>query len=251
MLNKFGLGGYYSAKSFIHSMNSTAKIICVFTFALALVMNNSLLLGLFLLGFNILLIKTTNIPINLYLSALNKMKFLLVFIFIINILFNVDIFDNILMIIKVLLLVNYSTVLTLTTSTSEITYGLERFLSPLNKVKVPVNKISLSISLALRFIPTVFDEATKILKSQASRGVDYYKSNLKGKLEALKGLIIPMFNLSIKRADMLGDAMEVRLFSFDTERSNYRINKWKNKDILIVIMHLILLLLVIVKEVFV
>ena len=251
MLNNLVLGRYYSTKSFVHSMNSTAKIICVFTFSLATVISNSFVLGLLLLGFNALLIKTTNIPIDLYLKSLNKMKFLLVFIFIINLIFNVNIFNNILMIIKVVLLINYSTVLTLTTSPSEITYGLERFLSPLNKIKIPVNKVSLSISLALRFIPTIFDEATKIMKSQASRGIDYYTSNLRGKLEALKNLIIPMFNLSIKRADMLSDAMEVRLFSFDRERTNYRMNKWKHKDFLVVIMHVAVLILVIVKEVLV
>lgn len=250
MSNNLILGRYYSTKSFIHSMNSTAKIICVFAFALAAVLTNSLLLGILLLGFNIFVIKITNIPSKLYLKSLSKMKMFLIFIFIINILFRVGIYSNILMVIKVVILVNYSTVLTLTTPPTEITYGLERFLSPLNKLKIPVNKISLSISLALRFIPTIFDEATKIMKSQASRGVDYYNSNLKGKFEAIKTLIIPMFNLSIKRADMLGDAMEVRLFSFDRRRSNYRMNKWKSTDSLVVIIHSILLIIVIVKEVF-
>lgn len=251
MSNNLVLGRYYSTKSFIHSMNSTAKIICVFIFALSTVLTNSLLIGIMLLGLNILLVKKSNIPFKLYLKSLSKMKVLLIFIFIINILFGVNIFTNILMIIKVIILINYSTILTLTTPPTEITYGLERFLFPLNKVRIPVNKVSLSITLALRFIPTIFDEATKIMKSQASRGVDYYHSNLKGKFEAIKTLIIPMFNLSIKRADMLGDAMEVRLFSFDRRRSNYRMNKWQSTDSLVVAFHIIVLIIIVVKEVFV
>lgn len=251
MLNNLILGRYYSTKSFIHSMNSTAKILCIFLFSAITVITNSLLLGILLLLFNLILIKITNIPIKLYLKSLSKMKFFLIFIFIINFIFGVSFSSNLIMIIKVVLLINYSTILTLTTPPTEITYGLERALSPLNKLKIPVNKLSLSITLALRFIPTIFDEASKIMKSQASRGVDYYNSDLKGKFEALKTLIIPMFNLSIKRADLLGDAMEVRLFSFDRRRSNYRMNKWKITDCLIVLLHVILLVIVIIKEVFV
>ena len=185
-----------------------------------------------------------------YLKSLGKMKIFLIFIFIINVIFGVNIVTNILMVIKIVLLVNYSSVLTLTTSPTEITYGLEMFLKPLNKLHIPVNKVSLSISLALRFVPTIFDEATKILKSQASRGVDYYNSDLKGKIEAIKTMIIPMFNLSLKRADILADAMEVRLFSFDRTRTNYRINKWGKFDTISIIIHGVLFIVILISEVF-
>lgn len=250
MSNNLILGRYYQTKSFIHSMNSTAKIICTFLFAFSTVLTNSLFLGILLLIYNTYLIVKTNIPIKIYLKSLSKMKFFLIFLFVINILFGITLSNNILMIIKVVLLINYSTILTLTTSPSEITYGLEYFLFPLNKLKIPTNKVSLSISLALRFIPTIFDEASKIMKSQASRGVDFYTSNLKGKFEAVKTLIIPMFNLSIKRADILGEAMEVKLFSFDRERSNYRTNKWKYTDSLILAFHSVLFIIIVIKEVF-
>jgi len=244
------LGRYYWADSFIHSMNSTAKIICIFLFSIITIIMQDFILGILLLGFNAFIVVKTNIPWQLYLKSISKMKFFLIFLFIINMIFGIGFFANLLMIIKTVLLINYSTVLTLTTPPTEITYGLEKFLMPLNKLKVPVNKISLTISLALRFIPTIFDEATMILKSQASRGVDYYNSDLKGKLEAIKGVIIPMINLSIKRADMLGDAMEVRLFSFERRRSNYRMNEWKLSDSVIVFSHLLVFIIVLMKVVF-
>lgn len=250
MSNNLILGRYYSTKSFIHSMNSTAKIICVFCFSFITLLTRSLAVSILLIGFNIFSIKKTNIPLNLYLKSLSKMKFFLAFLFLINLIFRVRFIYNLLMIIKVVVLINYSTILTLTTSPSEITYGLDRFLSPLNYLKVPVNKLSLSITLALRFLPTIFDEATKIMKSQASRGVDYYHSNLKGKIRVLITLIIPMFNLSLKKADLLADAMEVRLFSFDRRRTNYRMNKWKYTDSIIVFGHLVFMFLIILKEVF-
>ncbi|MBE6138766.1 MAG: energy-coupling factor transporter transmembrane protein EcfT [Firmicutes bacterium] len=250
MSNNLILGRYYSTKSFIHSMNSTAKIICIFLFSAITIINSSFLFGLLLVTFNCYVILNTNVPICLYLKSLSKMKVFLIFIFAINLVFRINIFTNILMVIKTILLINYSTVLTLTTAPTEITYGLERFLSPLNKLKIPVNKLSLTISLALRFIPTIFDEAAKILKTQASRGVDYYNSDFKGKVEALKGLIIPMINLSFKRADVLADAMAVRLFSFERRRSNYRMNDWKMSDSLIVFLHLLMFIIILLKEVF-
>lgn len=250
MSNNLILGRYYSVKSFIHSMNPLSKIICLFLFAVMILISNSFLFVLLLAVLNILIVYFSNVPVKLYLRTLGKMKIFLIFIFIINIIFKINFMANILMIMKILLLVNYSSILTLTTPPTEITYGLEMFLKPLNKLHIPVNRVSLSISLALRFIPTIFDEATKILKSQASRGVDYYNSDLKGKIVAIKTMIIPMFNLSLKRADVLAEAMEVRLFSFDTTRTNYRINKWRRFDTLSVLGHCLLFIAILLSEVF-
>ena len=239
MSNNLILGRYYPVKSFIHSMNPLSKIICLFIFVIMTLISNSLLFGILLLGLNALIVYLSNVPVMVYLKSLGKMK-----------IFGVNIVTNILMVIKIVLLVNYSSVLTLTTPPTEITYGLEMFLKPLNKLHIPVNKVSLSISLALRFVPTIFDEATKILKSQASRGVEYYNSDLKGKIEAIKTMIIPMFNLSLKRADILADAMEVRLFSFDRTRTNYRINKWGKFDTISIIIHGVLFIVILISEVF-
>ena len=250
MSNSLILGRYYSVKSFIHLMNPLSKIICLSLFVLMTLISNSLLFGILLVGINVLIVYLSNVPVMVYLKSLSKMKIFLIFLFIVNIIFGVNFITNILMIIKIILLVNYSSILTLTTPPTEITYGLELFLKPLNKLHLPVNKVSLSISLALRFIPTIFDEATKILKSQASRGVDYYNSDIKGKIEAIKTMIIPMFNLSLKRADILADAMEVRLFSFDKIRTNYRINKWGLFDTLSVLVHGLLFIVIILCEVF-
>lgn len=251
MSNNIILGRYYSVKSLIHSMNPSSKIICVLLFTLVVLLNNSLVLSLCLLLGNGFLIYLTKVPFKLYLKSLSKMKVFLIFIFVINFIFRINIVDNIILVIKTVLIINCSTILTLTTPPTEITYGLERVLSPLNKLKIPVNKISLSISLALGFIPTIFDQATKILKSQASRGIDYYNSNLRGKFEAIKSLLVPMISLSLKRADMLAEAMEVRLFSFDRRRSNYRLNRWKLFDTVAVLIHLVVFIFIVVKEVFI
>ena len=109
--------------------------------------------------------------------------------------------------------------------------------------------MALSLTLAIRFIPTIIDEANKILKSQASRGIDYYNSNLKGKYVAVKAMLFPMINLTIKKADDLADAMEVRLFRINNKRTNYRINKWNMFDNYILFVHIILFIICLIKGV--
>ena len=165
--------------------------------------------------------------------------------------FNVYFEVTLIMLSRIILIVLYTSILTLTTPPTEITYGLEKFFSPLKLFKIPVNKMALSVSIALRFIPTIIDEANKVLKSQASRGIDYYNSNLKGKFIAIKSLIVPMFVLTIKRADQLADSMEVRLFSIHKERTNFRQNKWGIYDTYLVLIHVIVLIVIIIRGIYV
>lgn len=250
MLNSLILGRYYSAKSFVHSMNPLSKIMCLFLFIFMTLISKSLFFVIILLGISALIIYLSNLPIITYLKSLSKIKIFLIFLFIINMIFGITFITNFLIIAKLVVLISYLNILTLTTPPTEITYGLELFLRPLNKLHIPVNKVSLYISLGLRFIPTIFDESTKILKTQASRGVDYYNSDIKGKIEAIKTMIIPMFGLSLKKISVLSDSMKVRLFSYDNRRTNYRINKWGLFDTLSVLIHSILFILILVSEVF-
>lgn len=250
MSNSLILGRYYPVKSFIHLMNPLSKIICLFLSLLMTLISNSCLFWILIVAINVLIIYLSNVEIVTYLKSLSKIKIFLIFIFIINIIFGINFITNILIIIKIILLINYLNILTLTTPPTEITYGLELFLKPLNKLHVPVNKVSLYISLTLRFIPTVFYEGAKLLKTQASRGLDYYNSDIKGKIEAIKIMIIPMFSLSLKKINVLSDSMKIRLFSYDDRRTNYRINKWGLFDTVSVLIHSVLFVLILVSEVF-
>ena len=242
MSSNIVLGRYYPLKSHIHSLNAISKIICILLFTLTTLINNSLLYGIFSLVISSVVIYLTDVPIKLYLKSISKMKVFLIFIFLINLLFRIDLASNLLMIIKIVLVISYSSVLMMTTKPSEITKGLEKILKPLNKLNINTTKISLSISLALSFTPTIFDQANKILKSQASRGADYRSFDLKNKIIAIKSIIFPMINLSLKKADTLADAMEVRLFSFSGEKTNYHTTKWTDFDSIAVLIHVILMI---------
>ncbi len=248
MLNKVMIGRYYSIGSLIHEMNPLAKIICVLLFIimsfLTFDLRFNIILGLLL----ILMLFNTKVPLNIYLKTILSIKWLLIFILIINIIINNSLQITFITMLRLIYVVLYTSILTLTTPPTEITYGLEKLFLPLRLIGIPVNKMALSISLALRFIPTIIDQGNKIIKSQASRGIDYYNSNLKGKLLAIKALIIPMFILSFKKADDLADAMEVRLYNIDNKRTNFRQNKWGFYDTFIVLMHLGLFILI-MKEV--
>ena len=247
MLNNLVLGKYYNSNSKIHYMHPLSKIICTILFVIMVLICNNIKLMILLSLLAILFTEMASVPKNIYLKTINSLKFILLFIFIISLIFKVDIIIAIINMLRLITIVLYTSILTLTTPPTEITYGLELFLAPLKLIKVPVNKIALSITLALRFIPTLIDQGNKILKSQASRGIDYYNSNLKGKFVAIKSMLVPMFVIALKKADDLADTMTVRLYNVNAKRTNFRINKWYFFDTYMVMIHVIILSLIIYK----
>ena len=244
MLNNLVLGRYYNSNSKIHSMNPLSKIICTLIFVIMVFICNDIKLMLLLSLLAFLFTEFSKVPRSIYLKTIKSLKFILIFILVIDLIFKVDIIVTIINMLRLVTVVIYTSILTMTTPPTEITYGLEQLLSPLRLIKIPVNKIALSISLAFRFIPTLIDEGNKILKSQASRGVDYYNSNLKDKFTAIMSMIIPMFVITLKRADDLADAMTVRLYNINARRTNFRVNKWNSFDTYMIIIHLFILLFI-------
>ena len=113
-------------------------------------------------------------------------------------------------VVRVLVLIMFTTILTLTTKPTSLNNALESLLSPLEKIKIKTSIFAMMVSIALRFIPTLFLEADKILKAQASRGVDFNEGHLKDRIAQIISLLIPMFIISFKRADDLAIAMEAR-----------------------------------------
>jgi energy-coupling factor transport system permease protein len=128
-----------------------------------------------------------------------------------------------------------TTLLTATTKPMDMTLGIEDLLMPLEKLKVPTHDIAMMISLALRFIPTLIDEADRILKAQASRGVDFENGKLGEKITAIVSLIVPMFVSCFQRADDLADAMEARGYVVGAKRVRYKTLKFHAGDYVVII----------------
>ncbi len=113
----------------------------------------------------------------------------------------------------------FTSLLTFTTMTTDLNYGIEALMRPLKRVGVPVDVIAMMLSLTLRYIPTLLGETEKIMKAQASRGVDFKESKLKDKIIQIISLLIPVFVISFKRAEDLGNAMEVRGYIIGAPRT--------------------------------
>lgn len=236
MFNRM-IGKYLPLNSRIHNMNPIAKTICLLTFLSLLMFDNVILLtSLVILA--ILVMFSSQVPIKTYLKNIATLKVLIIFSFLITWLFNGLWYQMITSLIKIILAILYTMVLTYTTTKSEITYGLEKVFSPLAILKLPVKQMALSLTLALRFVPNVFEQIDKIMKSQASRGIDFNHSNIKGKTIAISSMVVPMFILSNRKADIVADVMETRLYNSNNRRTTYRRYKWSQFDENVILLHL-------------
>ncbi|MGE0003845.1 MAG: energy-coupling factor transporter transmembrane protein EcfT [Candidatus Izemoplasmatales bacterium] len=119
---------------------------------------------------------------------------------------------SVFVVIRLLIIITLSTVLTLTTKPTDLTMGMEKLLRPLKFIGINSEEFALIISISLRYIPTILDEANKIMLAQASRGADFSQGKLKEKVKQVISLLVPMFIIAFKRSEELADAMESRNF---------------------------------------
>lgn len=131
---------------------------------------------------------------------------------------------------RIVIIIMLTSLLTFTTMTTDINDGLEGILLPLKWIKVPVDVLAMMVSLTLRYIPTLLIETDKIMKAQASRGVDFKEASLKEKVTQVISLLIPVFVISFKRAEDLANAMEVRGYVIGQKRTKIDVLKIKHTD---------------------
>lgn len=124
--------------------------------------------------------------------------------------------------LKIFLMILVVTILTTTTSSVELTYALEDILNPLRIFRLPVTVWSTTIALGIRFIPSLLDESDRIMKAQASRGLDFKNGNIKDKIVSLTSFIVPLFSIAFQKADELANAMEARGYNPRFTRTRYR-----------------------------
>lgn len=132
--------------------------------------------------------------------------------------------------IRLTYLVIGSSVMTLTTTPNQLTDGLERLLNPLKKIHVPVHEISMMMSIALRFIPILIEEADKIMKAQIARGADFESGNMITKIKNMVPLLIPLFVSAFRRANDLAMAMEARCYHGSEGRTQMKPLIYQKRD---------------------
>ncbi len=227
MLKDITLGQYFPGNSPIHRMDPRTKLLALILYIITIFIADGLIPYVICAAGLAAVIRISRIPLKLILKSLKPIVIIIIFTGALNILytpgtelFRLWIFrvtvegirTAITMIVRILLLVASTSLLTYTTSPMALTDGLESLLSPLKKLHVPVHEFSMMMSIALRFIPTLIEETDKIMSAQKARGADFESGNIFQRAKALVPVLVPLFISAFRRADELACAMECRLY---------------------------------------
>ena len=224
-------------------------MLCTLIFIIALLISNSFTVIFILSLVTLIMMLRSNVPFKLYFKSISKTVPLLALILIVTLLFKVNYFLILSILIKVILIVIYTSILTFTSTPTEITLGFEKLLSPLKLLGLPTSKMALELTMAIRYIPIMMEQIERIRKAQASRGVDYENARFGGRLFANVSMIEPMFRLSSKRSKELYIAMELRMYTVYNKRTSYRTKKWNVSSTFNLLLHMLILGIYIYKEV--
>ncbi len=239
-------GRYVPYDSFFHRLDPRTKLVAMMILLVAIFIPAGFIgyavIGVLLIG----CILIAHLTITTVLQSLKPMLFMLLFLLVINCLtvktgmvwltigsfmiYSDAVINTLYIVVRLFLMIMITTLLTATTKPMDMTLGLEDLMAPLQAIKLPTHEIAMMISLALRFIPTLIDESQRILKAQASRGVDMENGSFKEKITAILSLIVPLFVSSFQRADDLADAMEARGYVVGAKRIRYKKLQMKTAD---------------------
>lgn len=256
MLDSMLIGRYVPSDSTLHRMDPRSKLMLVFLFVcIVFIANNTVtyaILGLYTL----VLVYMAKIQLRFIINGLKPVLLLILFTFFLHVFFTKEgellldlgwltvyeggLKQGIYISLRFTYLILITTLLTLTTTPITLTDGLENLLNPFKKLKMPVHELALMMSISLRFIPTLLEETSKIMKAQAARGVDFSTGPIKERVKAIVPLLVPLFVSSFKRAEELAIAMEARGYRGGEGRTKYRQLKWGIADTLLMLSLLVL-----------
>lgn len=247
MIKDITLGQYFPGNSFIHRLDPRIKLIALIVFIVSVFFADGFVSYGLCVAFTALVIVISRIKPKLIFKSLKAIIIIVVFTALLNIFYTPGkvlvsfwifkitlegIGAGIGMALRVTLLVISSALLTYTTSPMALTDGLEKLLSPLKKIKIPVHEFSMMMTIALRFIPTLIEETDKIMSAQKARGADFESGNLIKRAKALIPVLVPLFVSSFRRADELATAMECRLYHGDNGRTRLKSLHYTKTDAL-------------------
>lgn len=247
MFEKLLIGRYIQGDSVIHRMDPRTKLIASLIFIIIVFLANNVWGYLLLTLFTFFIVYLSGIPISFFLRGIRPMLFIILFTVIFQILFTfggevyfqwgpisiteLGLLNGFYIFMRLVLIIMMSTMLTLTTSPLELTDGIEHLLRPLKRFGFPAHEIALMLSIALRYVPTLMDEAQKIMNAQRARGVDFDEGNFLQKIRSLIPILVPLFVSAFNRADEMAIAMEARGYRGGEGRTQYRQLKYTRLDI--------------------
>ncbi|MCF8009167.1 MAG: energy-coupling factor transporter transmembrane protein EcfT [Halanaerobiales bacterium] len=260
MLSDITIGQYVHSNSIVHILDPRIKIIITIILITSLFLIGNFWGFAIFLGFNLIVIKLSQLPIKKVLRGLKPILFLVLLTLILHIFMtrggevlfqwkflrieSEGLFTGTFMASRILLLIMFTSILTLTTSPLQLTDGIEYILKPFKKIGVPASEISMMMTIALRFIPTLMEEAEKIMKAQKARGADFESGNIIQRAKNLIPLLVPLFISAFRRADELALAMESRCYQGGKQRTRLHIMKLATRDIIALLLSIGLAVLV-------
>ena len=240
------LGRYIPGNSIVHRLDPRSKLVAMILLIMIVFWANNPITNLILFIATGVFVALSEVPLSFFIKGLRSMFFLIAFTTLFQLFFisggdvlfemgfikitSYGIEQAGIIFCRFVLIIFFSTLLTLTTMPLSLATAVESLLGPLKRFKVPVHEIGLMLSMSLRFVPTLMDDTIRIMNAQKARGVDFGEGNVIQKVKAMIPILIPLFATSLKRADSLATAMEARGYQGGNGRSQYRQLNWMNKD---------------------
>ncbi|RWR08615.1 energy-coupling factor transporter transmembrane component T [Siminovitchia fortis] len=250
------IGQYVPTGSFIHRLDPRIKLLAFVFLVLAIALNTSYIGNAIGLILSLYLFRVSKIPIKYGLSGVKPAIPFIIILAVLQLLFQGQIFSGgtvyfkfgfilitsesirlvVVSAVRFIEIIFLSSVLTLSTSTTELTHSIQSLLSPLKKIKFPVHEISLITTISIRFVPTFAIEMEKMMKAQASRGAEFGNGGWWRIIQRTKEMfpiIVPLFNIALSRAEDLILAMESRCYTPGGERTTFSVYRAMAKDYLV------------------
>ncbi len=246
MMKNITMGQYYPVDSWVHRLDPRTKILLTIAMIVAVFLVKTLVGYGLILGFMYFVSRLSNIPFKMLVKGVKPLRFILILTFLLNLFFNTGttmliewgflkisyegVSQAIHYSLRLVFLVLGTSLMTLTTSPIALSDGIEMLLSPLKKIHFPAHELAMMMSIALRFIPTLMEEADKIMKAQMARGADFESGNLLARAKAMVPLLVPLFVSAFRRAGDLAMAMESRCYHGGENRTRLRVLKITKND---------------------
>ena len=253
-LKDITLGQYFPGNSPVHKLDPRTKIIAVVLYIVALFLCKSFVSYGIMLAALAASIKISKVPLKSIVGGLKPILFLAVFTAILNLFYTPGetvlvkiwvltitlegVLNAFFMVVRIMMLIAGTFLLTYTTSPILLTDGLESLLNPLKKIGLPIHELAMMMSIALRFIPTLIEETDKIMSAQRARGADFESGSIIQRAKALIPLLVPLFISSFRRADELAVAMECRCYRGGQGRTRLRQLKYQGIDTAAIVLFL-------------
>ena len=263
MMKNITMGQYYPVDSFVHRLDPRMKIILTILMIVAVFMVHSLVGYAIVLVFVYLTARMANVPFKMLMKGLKPLRLILILTFVLNLFFNSG--ETVLFhwsfitltaeglstavhyTLRLGFLVLGTSLLTLTTSPVTLADGIELLLSPFKRFHFPAHELAMMMTIALRFIPTLLEEADKIMKAQMARGADFESGNLMARAKAMIPLLVPLFVSAFRRAGDLAMAMEARCYHGGENRTRLRVLRITRNDYLALMAVGVLILLIVLE----